>query len=489
MNVAIWAAVSTETQAAGDKVSIPVQIEACRRLAAARGWTETAGPYIVPGASRTRYVNLRDAEARIPALREMLNDAQNGRFQILLLYDYNRLRDLADPVARALAAYGVQLYSINQPVEPTTMEEADTADGESIMRGISGIISRWQINDLRRKYRYGVAARVQRGLYALKIPYGYTTPNKDIPPVPEPSRAALLVRLKDLYLHGSTLEEVRQAADDSGLKPARGGKWDRSIISDILRNPFYAGFVTFRRTRLVTDPRNDRRYQENNPDPLIYPGKHQALWSETEHHRILAEFERRGPGYRSKYPFTGLMVCAECNAPIWVQLGEPRKDGTLVVSWRCITPANPRHVRLPTETVARLVATALRSSLLQNGPEANFQPGENKLPNVDLQTSTLRRQRARIEAAYEAELYTLEQFKEKTEKIDAALKNLIDEEQQKRRQQEQAHQRQEIQQTLIQYEHLDEWLLTDDPQTVKIALRLLCKRILLSPTSAIIEYR
>ncbi len=54
LRAAIWAAVSTETQAADDKVSLPAQQEICRGLLAARGWTESAGPYIVAGASRTR---------------------------------------------------------------------------------------------------------------------------------------------------------------------------------------------------------------------------------------------------------------------------------------------------------------------------------------------------------------------------------------------------------------------------------------------------
>lgn len=134
--------------------------------------------YSVPGESRTRYVNLRDAEEAIPPLHSMLEDAKAGRFDILVLWDYNRLRDLLDPVAKTLSNYGVQIYSINQPTEPLDPAEFNpyASDSESMMRGMSQIISRWQIADLRRKYRFGVRARVDHGLPSLKIPYGYIKP-------------------------------------------------------------------------------------------------------------------------------------------------------------------------------------------------------------------------------------------------------------------------------------------------------------------------
>jgi hypothetical protein len=55
---AVLTAVSTKAQAADDKVSLGEQFDACRERAARRGWLETAGPYIIPGQSRTRYVDL-----------------------------------------------------------------------------------------------------------------------------------------------------------------------------------------------------------------------------------------------------------------------------------------------------------------------------------------------------------------------------------------------------------------------------------------------
>ena len=113
---AILIAVSSKAQAEDDKVSLAVQEQRCRETGLARGWVEVSGPYSVPGESRQRWVNLRDAELAIPQLKIMLDDAQAHKFDVLVIYDYNRLRDLLDPVSKSLSHYNAQIFSVSQPV-------------------------------------------------------------------------------------------------------------------------------------------------------------------------------------------------------------------------------------------------------------------------------------------------------------------------------------------------------------------------------------
>src|SRR5690242_9229807 len=114
MRFAIWSAVSTKRQAAKDKISLDIQEKESRALATAKGWKESAGPFRVPGASRSFYVNLTDAERNIPQLSEMLNAAEAGHFDVLVFYSYDRLGDVADMIAQTLRFYGVQLFSVSQ---------------------------------------------------------------------------------------------------------------------------------------------------------------------------------------------------------------------------------------------------------------------------------------------------------------------------------------------------------------------------------------
>ena len=155
LRYAIWCAVSTKAQAdRTKKVSLEQQEIDCRLAASAKGWEETAGPYIIRGESRTRWINLRDAESEIPELREMLDDAKQGRYDVLVMYDMDRLRDLLDPVSRSLADYGVQIYDLDLRIEPQPPGEFDPySDIGEMTKAFGQMKSRAGTNALRRHYR------------------------------------------------------------------------------------------------------------------------------------------------------------------------------------------------------------------------------------------------------------------------------------------------------------------------------------------------
>ena len=315
----IWTAVSTAAQAEDDKESLHEQEAKARATALSKGWQEV-NVYSVPGESRTRYVNLRDAEEAIPPLRAMLEDAKAGRFDILVLWDYNRLRDLLDPVAKTLSNYGVQIYSINQPTEPLDPAEFNpyASDSESMMRGMSQIISRWQIADLRRKYRFGVRARVDHGLPSLKIPYGYIKPpglesEPKAIPVPQSLHAAIVIEIKNLFLQHKSIQDI--AAHLTARYPTPTGipAWSRQTIRKILRNPFYAGKVFFGLRLTVHDSRLNTKVLKTNPTPHIKEGAHKPLYTYAEHLAILEEFTIRQSHPRlAVYPWSGMLRCGKC---------------------------------------------------------------------------------------------------------------------------------------------------------------------------------
>ncbi len=363
MKYAIWAAVSTALQAEDDKESLHEQEVKARKVATAKGWEEAA-VYVVPGESRTRYVNLRDAEESIPALRAMLEDAKAGRFDIVVMWDYNRLRDLLDPVAKTLANYGVQLYSVNQPTEP--MEPADfnpyASDTESMMRGMSQIISRWQISDLRRKYRFGVKARVDRGLPALKIPYGYMKPpgmegEPKVIPLPHPVHSLVVVDIKNNFLRHLSIRQIVDYLTSRYPTPTGIPEWSRQTIRKILFNPFYAGKVSFGRRLTVHDSRLNTKRLVTNINPYMRDGAHVPLYPYEDYLKILTEFEVRSSlPTQVRYPWSGMLQCGECGH------GLRRKEGRYVCE-------NCRAVIIHDPELQKTVGPALQSSLRDLRPE------------------------------------------------------------------------------------------------------------------------
>lgn len=325
---AVWSAVSSEKQAATDKVSLTEQVTIAHHRAQAKDWQPTGLDYIVPGESRTRYVNLRDAESEIPQLHQMLNDAQARKFDLLILYDYNRLRDLIDPVAKTLAAYGVQIYSCNQAVDPISPAEFTTyaSDSESIMRGMAQILSRSQISDLQRKYAAALPKRItERGL-PMRAPYGYITPRPGQPAIIEPHQAQACILAKDMALSGASLRQICDALHQHGHTGPQGGQFSINTVRSILSNPYYAGLVFFRRSTTTNDPRSGKRTTRKSPPGrmIISQGKHPPLWTVAEHEALTSEMEKRTRTFigRRATVFSGLLYCHHCGSPMTINYAQ-----------------------------------------------------------------------------------------------------------------------------------------------------------------------
>lgn len=480
MNYAIWTAVSTAAQAEDEKESLPEQERKCRAVGSSRGWLETSGPYVVPGESRTRWVNLRDAEDSIPPLRTMLEDAKAGLFHVLILYDYSRLRDLLDPVAKTLASYGVQLYSVNQPTEPLPPEDFNpyASDSESMLRGMSQIISRWQIADLRRKYRFGVRGRVESGLPSLKIPYGYIKPpgretDRKVVPIPHPVYSQIVIDLKERFLAGDSIHDIADYM--TARYPSPSGRipyWSRQSIRKLLLNPFYAGKVFFGQRLTVHDPRLNRKKLVNNPNPLVNDGAHKPLYPFDDYLAIQVEFERRSRIYcGTRYPWSGLLSCAECGHRLRRKGPEPgkRKQGR----YTCL---HCGAVSITDSLLADLLPPAVQSALRA------AQPADVNLPTIspdtDILLTDLDRKRKKIQQGYEAELYTAAEAKDKLKEIESRIAALKDTASQSaRKQAERLALRHALEDIAPYLNLLPQWLLHDDPKTVSTLLHRLFKTV------------
>lgn len=425
----VFVAVSTPLQASEDKASLPVQEESCKKAGDSKGWKDTGLRYTVPGESRTRFINLRDAENEIPPIRTMLDDAKDGRYDVLVMYDFNRLRDLLDPVSRTLSYYNVQLYSVSQPTEPLPPEEYSpyAADSSFMMQGLSRIISQAQISDLRRKYRYAMPRRVaERGLPAIAIPYGYRKPpgreaDRKAVPVANPVTSAYVVKMKDMLLDGKSIRQIVEMLEEDAVRPPHARRWWPQTVRDILRNPFYAGYNRWGVSRSVLDPRTGRRSRDRDiprKNIIIAKGKHDPLWDDATHQAILAELARRGHSYKGKRSnvFTGLLHCAECDARLWLQGNGPRADPDRLI-WRCSRGCYVAITHL--DAIQRIAADLTRA--LENEdiplPDADNAQAAQAMASLD----ELERQRIRIEDAYQAGSLLLASFSERVAAIDKQM--------------------------------------------------------------------
>ena len=426
---AILAAVSTKAQAAADRISLPDQIRQCRSAAAERGWVETAGPFEIPGASRTKYVNLSDAERAIPPLRMMLDAAQRHEFDILVLYHLNRLRDLLDQVYRSLGVYRVQIYSVTQPVEPVDPEKYNYVNSDTmrIVVTMSQMTSQAETSDIRKRYNAGMPARViNKGLPATSPPYGYIMGrNRKTPPEIVPELARILIEIKDMLLIGASTRDIAKSLQERNIPAPKGNTWHGNTIGRILANPFYAGYVVWGVTRVQRDLREGTMTRKRVRDPkkvAIVRGKHEPLWDDETRDLIKMTLASRMKNKRGKInnPFSSLLVCGVCGARLWRSASGPRVEGLRLV-WKC--SMNSRHLLFPDGIAYKMIISKLQTELRSYSQKKivmqQFDP-------VDISKDLMeyKEQRKRLEDAYQIGAITLEALIDRAAGIDAEISKL-----------------------------------------------------------------
>ncbi len=371
----IWAAVSTAEQAAEDKFSLENQVARCRDWLAARRIREAAEPAIVAGHSR-EYLSIDAALADIPELGYMLDQARRRLVNLVVTYDLNRWRSLQITVTRALAAYGCQVYALNQPVEPQRPDvfspyNSDTAQIISI---ISSLTSSLDIASLRRKYTENMPKRVERrGLALGKLPYGYAKPaghehDASAVGVPVSAEVPVVLWIKQQYLAGSSASRIAHDLQEQGVPTRFGGTWNKDHVLNIVTNPYYAGLVAHSRSRYRRDPMTGRARVELLPrsEWVVAQGRHQGLWSDADWLRMCELRDARGAGISGRTKrtnvFSRLLICAECGSRLW-----HATDRHAVPFYACKTRGRARftHAIIYDSEIAEQFRAALAEILVQ----------------------------------------------------------------------------------------------------------------------------
>jgi hypothetical protein len=491
LRFASWCAVSTVEQARPEKFSIPDQLERTETEARRKGWIQAAGPFVVNGHSRTKYIQLDQAAAQIEPLQRMLQDARQGKFDVLVMTEFDRLRELLDQVFRTLANYRVQLYSLSQPIDPVPPEEYSLYKADSIVMQVSmsQTFSRLEIARTRRKWFDGMPRRItDLGLPATSISYGYRKPEgqqHDRKAVPEqdPAITAHLIRIKDLFLAGHSTSQLIDYLEDHDLPPPKGKRWYRQTIRDILRNPFYAGVVRFGASKVYVDPLTDQRKRNRHvaADQVKQnTGRHKPLWDLDTHEAILVELKRRAKNYRGRVnnEFTGLVVCGVCGCAMWRHGNGPRGEHRLV--WRCSSTGSARghnawfHTTLREKVIADLSRSFPQYVQRQRAPRL-----ESKEDTSDARQllDELHTRLERLEDAYLAGKWDLNRYTARKEQID---REIDDAQETIRRAQDHASlQRAWVQDlnAMTQLHDIPRWFAQTDPVEINKTLQVFLKSI------------
>jgi site-specific DNA recombinase len=279
--------------------SLHAQREACEAYIASQrqeGWKVLPALYDDGGFS--------GGTMERPALKQLLEDVNNGRLDTIVVYKVDRLtRSLTDfaKIIETLDARNVSFVSVTQQFSTTTSMGRLTLNVLLSFAQFEREVTGERIRDK-------IAASKKKGMWmGGLVPLGYDLEQRKL--VPNRKEAQLVSRIFHLYLELGCVSRVKQQLDLEGIRSKYwvsrtgskygGNRFSRGALYDLLRNRLYIGEIRHRK--------------------IWYPGQHAAiipreLWDRVQS-QLSTNSQARANGRegRSKSLLVGLLHDSDGN--------------------------------------------------------------------------------------------------------------------------------------------------------------------------------
>ncbi|MCX6706392.1 MAG: recombinase family protein [Candidatus Woesebacteria bacterium] len=319
----IYTRVSTTEQAQG-KISIPEQIESCKKAIVDRGWELVNQPYIDSGISGHLLEERK-------GLQDLLRDARLHKFDLVVVKDFDRFarnRALATIVREELKELFIQTHALNTPVEPKDPKTYDPTDDDLgiMVEGYSDTMSEIERNKIRRRMMMGKLAVAKDGRIPNNVPYGYKikryfdTDGRVKRKILVNEEEAKIVRwIFDQYIKGKGTLQIAFNLTQKGVKPHRAPYWRKQGIIYMLQNSTYAGKVNWGWRH--ADYKKNKIRRQRGHQGISVKGKHEAIISETTFNLAQKEKKLRGTTQNgrakmSRGLLTGIAKCIRCGSGV-----------------------------------------------------------------------------------------------------------------------------------------------------------------------------
>lgn len=283
-----------------------------------------------------------------PGFQRLVNDAISGKIDTMVAKDLSRFgRNYAEIglfVDKYFPSYNLRFIAINDNVDT---DERNSAAME--MMPISNLFNEWYASNTSKKVRAVLQAKQKNGENTgWKPPYGYIAGNDEKRTAIIDEEAAKVVRrIYSLRMQGYSYRSIAVELSDEGIpnpshyyaekrglkNPDNGEFWKDTVISFMLKNPFYIGTLiqhktehySFKYQKTVTVSEDERIITENAHEAIIDIdtwNKVQEINKSNSVKRVRADKERK------VHIFSGKLVCPDCGRPLKLRT----KDKTFICS-------------------------------------------------------------------------------------------------------------------------------------------------------------
>ncbi len=196
-----------------------------------------------------------------PGLERVRDLTAEGQIQVVLAYSPDRLsRKYAYQILliEEFARHGVETLFVKSP-------QGNSPEDQLLVQ-FQGMIAEYERTQILERSRRGKRHRAHTGEVSVMsgAPYGYRYIRKTEEALAayiiNEAEASVVRRVYEMYtVEGLSIAEITRRLNREGIPPRRAGRWERSVIWSMLRNPAYRGVACFGKTRL--SPRTQMRLQ------------------------------------------------------------------------------------------------------------------------------------------------------------------------------------------------------------------------------------
>ena len=327
LNVAYYARVSTEK--VEQQASIKHQEEHFEELIHSNNRWKFAGSYIDDGISGMH------ADKR-EEFQRMLKDAKLGKIDMIITKEISRFaRNTLDSIqyTRELLSYGVCVWFQNDGI--------NTIDDDSEFRlTIMAGVAQDEIRKLSSRVKFGHAQSIKNGVVLGHRMYGYSNNKGKLELIPE--EADMIRIIFQDYASGISTPRIEKKLWDMGYRSFKGGKINRDVIKNIIRNPKYKGYYCGGKVKVVDMFTKKQEFLPQSEWIMFKDDGSRVpqIIDETTWEKANAYLKERGEAiksrktsFKSENIFTGKLFCANDGAPYWMKQHYIR--GKEDVRWVC----------------------------------------------------------------------------------------------------------------------------------------------------------
>lgn len=327
LNVAYYARVSTEKLE--QQASIKHQEEHFEELIHSNSKWKFAGSYIDDGISGMH------ADKR-EEFQRMLRDAKLGKIDMIITKEISRFaRNTLDSIqyTRELLSYGVCVWFQNDGI--------NTIDDDSEFRlTIMAGVAQDEIRKLSSRVKFGHAQSIKNGVVLGHRMYGYSNNQGKLELIPE--EADMVRMIFQDYASGISTPRIEKKLWNMGYRNFKGGKINRDVIKNIIRNPKYKGYYCGGKVKVVDMFTKKQEFLPQSEWVMFKDDGSRVpqIIDETTWEKANAYLRERGEAIKSRRTsfkneniFTGKLFCANDGAPYWMKQHYIR--GKEDVRWVC----------------------------------------------------------------------------------------------------------------------------------------------------------